>query len=188
MNELCSLSWLFSYRGRQQSEYSGPGTWHKDKQAPGCHLPFNPSVAPTAVFLFSTQRRLIQKTQAGILSSSHMVKLQLQYVCYPRNCISLILIHIRRNLPLLSPHWSLPQVKAHFWCHHNLLRIFDSLPKAYCRSNGESLTLWACTPRYTQLRCFTSPSLPQLNTTAQLKQLCCIHTNYFITVYSNQHS
>lgn len=42
------------------------------------------------------------------------------------------------------------QVKAPFWCHHNLPHTSDALPKAYCRLDGESAALWTHAPRRTQ--------------------------------------
>lgn len=79
------------------------------------------------------------------------------------------------------------QVKASFWRHHNLLHIFDALPEAYSRLDNESTTLWTRAPRHTQKHAV----YPLFITTAEhhstsKEQLCCIHVNCFITVYSNR--
>ena len=119
---------------------------------------FNPSVAPTAFFLLFTWKKLIKKTPAGGFFSSHIVSVGTVLLLLGKLCLTHP-NHNQEKLPtVFSPlqkyfPWSkdiLLQVRAPFWCHHNLLHIFDALPKAYSRLDNESTALWTRAPRHTE--------------------------------------
>lgn len=137
----------------------GPNSRYKIHKLWGATGHFKPSVAATAFFLLSTWKKLIKETPAGgffLLSHSQTVGTVL--LLSGKLCLTHPNCNREKFPTVFSPpqkyfQWLkdiLLQVKASFWCHHNLLHISDALPKAYSRLGNESTTLWTRAPRHTQ--------------------------------------